>query len=101
MSKKVYVLYWVDLDCHCLKKSIVKIKGVFSTLERAEFEKDIRCTYKGYSDDERCYYHEISEHIIDSTKDNDSYDEEDIHYEDWYDDDDDKCSLTEKDFPIT
>jgi len=54
-SKKIYVVYWVDLDDDCLKKSEIEIIGVFDNKEKAEeLEKDYE--HEGYCEDSRCYY---------------------------------------------
>lgn len=61
---KIFVVYWVDLDNDCLKKSVVKIIGVFSDMKKA---KKLRDTYdhEGYSGDSRCYYTRIEELMLD------------------------------------
>ena len=53
---KVYVVYWVDLDDDCLKKSEIKIIGVYSNLEQAKITRE-EYDHTGYCyNDERCYY---------------------------------------------
>jgi hypothetical protein len=68
-KKIVYVLYWVDLDDDCLKKSIIRIVGVYSNKVQAEFEMCMRSHRKGYSDDSRLYYYDIFECKIDKSMD--------------------------------
>ena len=95
---KLYVVYWVDLDDDCLKKSEVKILGVFSTLKKAE---KLRDTYdhKGYSSDSRCYYTNIEELHLDSISVNVFRDlkEMDHEYEFSDESDTDKCDTDEND----
>lgn len=50
---ELWVLYWVDLDCDCLKKSIIRILGVYDSKERAKAE--IPYNSKGYCEDDRCW----------------------------------------------
>ena len=51
----LYVCYSVDLDSDCLKKSEIKILGVYTTKEQAISVCD-GYFHEGYSSDERCYY---------------------------------------------
>jgi len=74
----VYVVYWVDLDNDCLKKSVVDILGVFNNETDAKQLSD-DYYHEGYSEDERCYYtsvysfelNKISGDIRDYLKEND------------------------------
>jgi hypothetical protein len=54
-ENKLYVAYWVDLDDDCVKKSEIKILGVYTTQEQAMLVCD-NYHHDGYSDDCRCYY---------------------------------------------
>jgi len=66
MSEKVYVVYWVDLDNDCLKKSEIEIIGVFTNEEIAEnMAGEITSTREGYSADRRCHYAKVVERVID------------------------------------
>lgn len=57
---KLYVVYWVDLDDDCLKKSEVKILGVFdNSCDASKLAEDY--DHEGYSEDHRCYYTKIKE----------------------------------------
>ena len=91
---KIYVVYWVDLDNDCLKKSEVKILAVFSELKKAE---KLRDTYdhKGYSGDIRCYYTRIEERTIDEVGVEVFRDLNEMGHE--YEFSDDEVLLTEED----
>ena len=55
-NKTVYVVFWVDLDDDCLKKSEIEIIGVY---EDEKVAKEIEDSYqyrKGYCEDHRCHY---------------------------------------------
>lgn len=53
---RLYVVYWVDLDDDCLKKSIVEILGVYDSEAKAEEVREAFEYKKGYTDDDRCSY---------------------------------------------
>ncbi len=57
---KLYVVFWVDLDNDCVKKSEIKFIGVFNNKHDAHCLKT-DYDHKGYSEDSRCYYTEIDE----------------------------------------
>ena len=61
---KVWVVYWVDIDTDCPKKSEIEILGVYSNKKDAEAEELNHSWRTGYSDDDRCYYVEIKEIIL-------------------------------------
>lgn len=52
---KIFVVYWVNLDNDCLKKSEIKIVGVYDTEEQAKAVSE-KYEHKGYCYDDRCYY---------------------------------------------
>ncbi|HXS60634.1 MAG TPA: hypothetical protein VN703_07490 [Candidatus Sulfopaludibacter sp.] len=61
----VYVVYWVDLDDDCLKKSEIEILGVFYKIKDAEeCEEKWNSNHKGYCDDSRCHYTRISVEMV-------------------------------------
>ena len=55
-KKTLYVVYWIDLDCYCLKKSEIEIIGVYNDEDVAKQIKESYEYRRGTSDDERCYY---------------------------------------------
>lgn len=69
---KTYVVYWVDLDNDCLKKSEIKILGVYDNITDAKkLAEDYY--HDGYCEDSRCYYTNVVEvelnQMTDETKD--------------------------------
>lgn len=64
MNKKLYVVYWVDLDDRCLKSSLISILGVFDDKTKLEDCLKKNKNRKGYCEDERCYYIAIDEKIL-------------------------------------
>lgn len=56
---ELFVVYWVDVDDDCPKKSEIRIIGVFDNSYDAERLKS-DYDHKGYSEDDRCYYTSIA-----------------------------------------
>ena len=53
----VYLVYFVDLDGDCLKKSEITQVGLFSNKDTALYiAEKVRNENEGYSDDCRCHY---------------------------------------------
>lgn len=55
-TKNVYVVYKVDLDNDCLKKSEIEILAVYTDECKAKLLQDSYKDWVGYSEDPRCYY---------------------------------------------
>ncbi len=76
-EKNVYVVYQVDLDDDCLKKSEIKILAVYTNYADAKNLVDSYDSWEGYCEDSRCYYVDYEKMQIDKfvplyTNDSDS-----------------------------
>jgi len=79
-QEKIYVVYWVDLDDCCLKKSTIDIVGVYkSKLFAQKLADNITENKEGYCDDFRCHYAYVTEQVIDIT--DEEFKEYDYEYE--------------------
>ncbi len=64
----IYVVYWVDLDDDCLKKSEIKILGAFDNKGDAD-ELSSDYEHEGYCDDSRCYYTSVTKVYLNKISD--------------------------------
>ena len=61
---KLFIVYQVDLDSSCLKKSDFEILGVFDSHKKASLvckQQSKQQSSKTYYEDERCHYTQIQE----------------------------------------